>query len=189
MFCAEKGIEPEVCHVDLVGGENRREPFLKLNPAGQLPVLEISPGEIIAETVAICEYLDETAAGPRLIGDDPVQRATVRMWTRRVDLSFNQPVTAAFRYGPGLALFTDRVHCLPQVADEMKVIASEGAAWIENQIAGRDYIAGDQFSLADIFLYCFVDFAIQRASLPIAPEHAKLKSWFERVATRPSAAK
>ncbi|WP_142781849.1 glutathione S-transferase family protein [Agrobacterium sp. T29] len=188
MFAAERGIHLHEHWIDLVAGENRQAPFLEINPAGQLPALELPSGQVIAESLAICEYLDETSPAPFLIGATPENKATVRMWTRRADLAFNQPITAAFRYGPGLSVFKERVHCVPQAAEDMKAIASKAAAWFDTQLAGKDYIAGNDFSLADIVLYCFIDFAARRAGLPIDPDQKKLLEWFTRIDARSSAA-
>jgi glutathione S-transferase len=109
------------------------------------------------------------------------------MWTRRVELAYCQPVTAAFRYGPALGLFRDRVHCIPHAAEDMADIAREGAAWIDAQMPPGPYLAGERFSMADIVLFCFADFAMRRARLPIDGSLTRLKAWFDRVATRPSA--
>jgi glutathione S-transferase len=76
IFAAEKGIAlPEVVEVDLLTGANRKPPYLVKNPAGQLPALELDDGRVIAETIAICEYLEEVAPRPALIGSDPAERA------------------------------------------------------------------------------------------------------------------
>src|ERR1700689_4895966 len=86
MFMAERGIEIPKTEVDLRGGENRRPPFLAKNPAGQSPALELDDGTVLAEITAICEYLDEIAPGPSLIGSTPKERAETRMGSRRIDL-------------------------------------------------------------------------------------------------------
>ena len=189
MYAAERGVALEEMWVDLVAGENRREPFLTLNPAGQLPVLEIAPGQIVAESVAICEYLDETAdtLSPRLVGSDPVTRARTRMWLRRIEERYSQPVTAAFRYGPGLAMFSPRLRCLPEAAEGMAALARDGQAWLDAQPTPGGFVASDVLTLADIALYCFMDFAINRAGLPLDPKHSTLSGWFGRMDSRPSA--
>ena len=86
MFMQEKGIALPMEEVDLRGGENRRESYLKKNPFGQMPALELDDGSILSEVTAICEYLDEKYPGGNLIGTTPEERAATRMWTRRVDL-------------------------------------------------------------------------------------------------------
>src|SRR5262245_34965358 len=86
IFLAEKQLPVERVEVDLLGGENRRADFLRLNPAGQTPALELESGVILTETLPICEYLEELRPQPALIGSTPVERAQVRIWTRRVEL-------------------------------------------------------------------------------------------------------
>jgi hypothetical protein len=115
MFMAEKGFEVPKVDVDLRGGENRREPYLKVNPAGQCPALELDDGTVLAEITDICEYVDEKKKDtPSLIGDTPEERASTRMWTRRIDLNICEPAANGLRFAIGLKMFQDRVHCIPQ---------------------------------------------------------------------------
>lgn len=189
MYAAERGIALQEIWIDLAAGENRREPFLSLNPAGQLPVLEIGPGQIIAESLTICEYLDEAVdtPSPHLIGCDPFTRARTRMWLRRIEERYSQPVTAAFRYGPGLAMFGPRLRCLPEAAEGMAALVRDGEAWLDAQLPAGGFVAADMLTLADIALYCFMDFAINRAGLPPDPKHSALSSWFVRMDAQVSA--
>lgn len=187
MFLAEKGLNPERVEVDLMSGENRRAPYTDINPAGQTPALVLDDGVIITEITAICEYLDEIGSGPSLIGDTPEARAITRMWTRRVDLNVCEPLTNGFRYAEGLALFKDRLRTIPQAADDLKAIAREKLAWLDGLIAGRDFIAGDRLTLADILLFVFLAFGAQ-VGQPLDPANKNLTAWFERMKARPSAA-
>ena len=186
MFAAEKGISLPQTQVDIMAGENRRQPFLSMNPAGGTPVLVLDSGEALAETTAICESLEERHPSPPLIGTTPEARARTRMWTRRVDLHIVQPLTNGFRAAEGLALFKDRVRCLPQAADDLKTTASEGLAWLDAQMGDRPFIAGDALTLADIVLFSFVDFGAM-VGQTLDPSLTRLHAWHERVAGRPSA--
>src|ERR1700733_8241193 len=152
MFMAEKGIDIPLVKIDLMGGENRREPFLSKIPAGQLPALELEDGTVLTEIVAICEYLDEISPSPSLIGDTPEERALTRMWTPRIDLNIPEPLTAGFRYAEGLPLFQSRMRCIPQAAADLKAIAQDKLVWLDGLIAGRSYICGEKLTLADIVL-------------------------------------
>jgi glutathione S-transferase len=105
MFMAEKGIQLELVKVDLMGGENRREPYLSKNPSGQSPVLELDDGRYLAEITVICEYLYEKKPDPPLIGRTPEERAETRMWVRRIDLNIAEPMANGFRFGEGLEFF------------------------------------------------------------------------------------
>jgi glutathione S-transferase len=139
MFAAEKGFRfPEVVEIDIMAGANRKEPYLSKNPSGQMPCLELDDGRVIAETVAICEYLEDVKPEPALIGKTAADRAETRMWTRRVEWKIVQPMADGFRFGEGLPLFKARIRTLPEAADGLKAIARDGLAWLDAQIAGRD---------------------------------------------------
>lgn len=186
MTAHELGIPLDLIQVDLVGGENRRPPFLKLNPSGELPLLQTPDGQLIAETAAICEYLCEISSGDSLIGNTPEARAETRMWMRRVDLRYVQPMTCAFRFGPALSFFAKRVHCIPAAAADYTEITREGEQWLSDFWGDGPFIAGDRFSLADIMLFCFMHFAGRRAGLPVKPD-TPLAHWMDRMSERPSA--
>jgi glutathione S-transferase len=188
MFMAERGITGiPVQTVDLRGGENRQPPYLAKNPAGQCPALKLDDGSYLTEITAICEYLDETAPGPSLIGATPQQRAETRMWTRRIDLNIVEPMLAGFRYADGLKMFSTRIRCIPQAADDLKTLAKEKLVWLDGLIAGRAFICGDQLTLADVFFFPFLQFAAT-VRQKLDPENASLTAWYERMAARPSAA-
>lgn len=185
MFMAEKGIDIPRVEVDLLAGENRQAPHLARNPSGQTPALELDDGRFLAEVTAICEYLDEKHPNPPLIGTNAEERAMTRMWVRRVDLQIAEPMLNGFRAAEGYKLFKDRVRLMPQAADDLKTLAQERIAWLNGLIAGRDYISG-RFGLADILLYCMMDFA-QTVGQPINRDNANIAAWFDRVKARPSA--
>ncbi|MFN3582823.1 glutathione S-transferase family protein [Phenylobacterium sp.] len=186
MFLAEKGLEVERVEVDLRGGENRREPYLKVNPAGQTPALELDDGARVTEITAICEYLEEVQPEPSLIGRTPQERAQTRMWVRRLDLKICEPMANGFRFGEGLPMFESRMRCLPAAAPGLKAIARDGLEWLEGQFQGP-WIAGERFTLADVLLFCFLDFGAV-VGQPLDPAFGKLTDWFARVKARPSAA-
>ena len=187
MFLAEKGMEIPLVEVDLMSGENRRPPYTDKNPAGQLPCLELDDGTMLAEILAICEYIEEKQPRPPLVGATPEERATTRMWTRRIDLNIVEPMANGFRYAEGLMLFKDRIHTIPQAADDLKAIAQEKLAWLDGLMDGNQFIAGSRFSLADIFLFAFLDFG-RTVGQPIDPNLKWVNGWFDRIGSRPSAA-
>lgn len=186
MFMAEKGLDMDRVELDLRAGENRREPFLKVNPAGQSPALELDDGSVLTEITAICEYLEEQAPNPPLIGTNAEERAKTRMWTRRVDIKVAEPMANGFRYGEGLPMFKDRLRCLPEASPGLKAVAQDGISWIEDNFQGP-WVAGDRFTLADILLFAFMDFGAV-VGQPIDTKNKKVVDWFERVKARPSAA-
>ena len=188
MFMAEKGFDVPKVEVDLRGGENRREPYLKVNPSGQCPALELDDGTVLAEITAICEYVDEIKKDtPSLIGNTPAERAKTRMWVRRIDLNIAEPGANGFRFSQGLKMFQDRVHCIPQAADDLKVAAAKKLVWLDGLLGSKPFIAGDKLTLADIFLFAFLDF-FANVGQPLSPDCKNLTAWFGRMKARPSAA-
>ena len=186
MFAAERGIDLNPVEVDIMGAENRQDAYLAKNPAGQIPCLELDDGTVIAEITAICEYLDETNPGDSLIGSDPADKANTRMWTRRVDLGVCEPMANGFRFAEGLELFKPRMVTRPEAAEGLKVIAQDKLTWLNGQLEGRDFIAGDKLTLADILLFCFLAFGAS-VGQPLNPENANVSAWFERMQGRASA--
>lgn len=187
MFMEERGITLQEQEVDIIAGENLGDEFKRLNPSAQSPCLQLDDGSTVAEVTVICAYLDEITDGPSLIGDTPEQRAETRMWMRRFDARILEPMTLAFRSAEALELFKDRYHVIPHAADDLKATVSKSWAWLESQMAGKDYICGDRFTLADIQLFSFADFgALIGQGIP--EDLPNLNAWFKRVAARPSAA-
>ena len=186
MFAAEKGIKLPLVEVDLLKGENRQAPYTAKNLAGQMPCLELDDGSTISEITAICEYLEETHPSPALIGTNAKERAETRMWTRRADLNIVEPMANGFRYSEGLPLFKDRIPTAPEAAPGLKAVAQNRMAWLDKMVAGHQYIAGNRFTLADILLFCFLEFGKQ-VGQQINPEATNINSWFARVKDRPSA--
>jgi len=188
MFLAEKGLKIPVTEVDLLAGENRRGDYTAVNPHGTTPALEVESGSHIAEITVICEYLEELHPTPSLIGETPMQRAETRMWTRRIDLNICEPMTNGFRATEGRALFAPRIKLVGEAGGaELKAIARDRLLWLDGLMGKRAFVCGDRFSLADILLFCFLDFGIS-VGQPIPDEAAWVKGWFERVKARASTA-
>jgi glutathione S-transferase len=185
MFMAEKDIKIPSEDVDLMKGDNRREPYLAKNAHGQMPTLELDDGSTVSEITAICEYLEDTHPKPALIGSTPAEKAACRMWTRRVDLNICEPLANGFRFSQGLPLFKDRIVTVPEGADGLKKIAQDRLKWLDGQMASREYLCGPRFTLADILLFCFLDFGAT-VGQPLNAENTHIADWFARVKARPS---
>lgn len=186
VFMAEKGIECEKIEIDLRGGENRRAPYnTEVNPAGQLPALRLDNGDVLTEVTAICEYLDETTGGGPLIGGTPEERAETRMWVRRNDLGIIEPMGNGFRFSVGLKMFQERMRCIPEAADGLKACAQDKLEWLEGQMAGKTWLCGERFSLADIILAVWLNFGAN-VGQPLNPEFTNLTAWLARVNERES---
>lgn len=185
MFIAEMGIDIETIEIDLMGGENRQNSYLKKNPSGQLPALQLDDGSFLAEITVICEYLDEINGHTDLIGTNPQERAETKMWTRRIDLQILEPLTNGFRYAEGYDLFKDRLHLIPDAANDLKAIAQERLTWLDKQLEGKEFICGDRFSLADIMFYCFLHFG-STVGQPINQDNTNIVSLYEKIGMRES---
>ena len=185
MFIAEMGIDIETIEIDLMGGENRQDSYLKKNPSGQLPALELDDGSFLAEITVICEYLDELNGHTNLIGTNPQERAETKMWTRRIDLQIIEPLTNGFRYAEGYDLFKDRLHLIPDAANDLKAIAQERLTWLDKQLEGKEFICGDRFSLADIMFYCFLHFG-STVGQSINQDNTNIVSLYEKIGIRES---
>jgi len=186
MFAAEKGLTLPAEDLDLLAGANRQAPYLSKNPGGQMPALELDDGTVIAETVVICEYLEEQQPMPVLIGASAVERANTRMWVRRVELNITEHMYNGFRFAEGIEIFRNRMVCIPEAAAGLKAKAKAGREWLDGLIGGRDFIAGPKFTLADVVLFCCMDFC-KDVGQPVESELKNLSAWYARVAARPSA--
>ncbi len=179
LFIAAKGIDVPTATIDIMAGENREPAYLAKNPTGGTPMLELDDGSIVTESIAICEYLEEIHPTPPLIGSTPEQRAETRMWVRRIDLGYVQPMVAGFRGAEGLAMFESRMRCLPEAAPGLKACAADALQMIDTQLAGRDFVCGDRLTLADLLLKAFVDFG-DMVGQPADASLANLAAWRAR---------
>ena len=184
IFMAEKGISIERREVDAAGGANARPDFLQLNPLGKLPVLELDDGSVIAESLAICRYLEVLHPNPPLMGRTPQETAHIEMWTLRIDHELSQPIALAFVHSSDF--YRGRVEQVPEVATWSRARALQTMAWLDGELAERSHIAGDDYTLADIIAQCA--FVLGKAvGLRISPEMSHLSRWFMQVSARPTA--
>ncbi len=183
VFMAEKDIDCERVSVDIRGGENIRAEYLAKNPAGRVPVLELDDGTFLGESVAICRYLEGVYPEPNLFGDSPLAAAQIEMWQRRAELNFMAEVAGAFRNITGF--FKDRETCVEEWGRVCAERAPKNLIMFDDQLAQSEYIAGDQFSIADITLAIAVDFARQ-VKVVALPDLANLDRWHNLVTSRPS---
>jgi glutathione S-transferase len=184
IFLAEKGIKVPMEQVDLGALAHKSDAFRKLNPLMRVPVLQLDDGSIIAESMAICRYFEETQPEPPLFGRDPKEKALVEMWNRRMELNVYNTVASAFR------------HTNPAMAEREQQVAEWGQlnlsrvpemlAFIDESLAGRQYLVGDYFSVADITALVTVDFA-RIVKVRIGEDQKALADWHARVSSRPSA--
>lgn len=184
IFMAEKGIVIPTENRDLSG--LRSEEFTKINPEQRVPVLILDDGTAICETVAICRYFEEIHPEPALMGRGAAGRAIVEMWQRRVELGFFAHVAAAFRHKhPSMAQLE-----VPQIAEwgeANKPKAVEALAKFNARLADTRFLAGDDYSIADITLLVAVDF-MKPARIARPEGLAHFDRWYGEVSARPSTA-
>jgi len=184
IFMAEKGIAIERREVDAAGGANALPDFLRLNPLGKLPVLELDDGSAIAESLAICRYLEALHPQPPLMGQTPQASAHIEMWTLRMDHELSQPIALAFVHSSDF--YRGRVEQVPEVAGWARNRALQTMAWLDGELAERSHIAGDDYTLADIVAQCACVLG-KAVGLRIPPEMTNLSRWFAQVSARPTA--
>ncbi|MBN8807149.1 MAG: glutathione S-transferase family protein [Sphingomonas sp.] len=184
IFLAEKGIAVPMQDISIMGGELKSDAFLAVNPLGQVPALKLDSGEVLTETVSICRYFEALHPTPPMFGTDPLEMARIDMWIRRVELRFGSPLAMIWVHTHALTArlfqqFTEFGESnRPKVADAMR--------FIDDQLAGREYLASDAFSMADICLLTIVDFA-GFVGTAVPDELTNLTAWHARVSARPSA--
>lgn len=186
MFAAEKGFAfSDNETVDIMAGANRQGPYLEKNPAGGMPAVEVD-GAITAETIAICELIEETQPNPPLIGTNAAERAETRMWVRRVEWKIIQPLTDGFRNAEGSQLFESRMRIDNSVAPHFKAVAQDGFEWLDAQLDGRTTIVPGRFTLADVALYAIAEFG-QSVGQPLNADLKNVAAWYEATAKHDSA--
>ncbi|MFM8756220.1 MAG: glutathione S-transferase family protein [Limnohabitans sp.] len=184
IFMAEKGLSFERREVDAAGGANALADFLRLNPLGKLPVLELDDGSAIAESLAICRYLESIHPQPALLGRNPKASAHIEMWTLRMDHELSQPIALTFVHNSDF--YRGRVEQVPEVASWARGRALQTMNWLDGELAVRSHIAGDDYTLADIVAQCACVLG-KAVGLRIPPELSNLSRWFAQVSARPTA--
>lgn len=185
MFLAEKGLDISTTELDLMRGQHLKKEYRELNPGGQLPFLQLDDGFILAESLAICEYLEEHQPTPALLGETARERAETRMWCRRIDLRIMEPSIQGFKASDAYEFFKDRYYLVVSGAQELKTLSRKNLEWLDGQMEGKNYICGNRFSLADIQLFCFLDYNKKNSNA--VPAHLeRLQQWYNRVASRDS---
>jgi glutathione S-transferase len=186
IFLAEKGISIPYVEIDLAKLDHRTPEFVALNPFETIPILELDDGTRIAETMAICRYIEALRPEPNLFGVTALEQATIEMWQRQLEWRLLFPIAQVVRHShPKMAEMEN-----PQVPDwaaANRPRALHAMAIVDEALGDRRFIAGDRFTVADITGLVALDFA-KSARIPIPPELVHLNRWREALKTRPSAA-
>ncbi len=184
IFLAEKGVKIPSVELDMTRGENATAEFLRLNPLGKLPVLELDDGTILTESIAICRYIEETHPEPNLFGATSIERARIEMWNRRVELELAKPMGDQFRHLS--TFFAGRTRQLPECGEYARSHALETMSWLDAELATHQFIAGDRYTVADISAQCAVLLG-KNTGLPAPADLKNLARWWREVSSRPTA--
>ena len=184
IFLAEKNIPMEYVQLDLQKGENRSPEMRAKNPIGKVPVLELDDGTCIGESVAICRYFEEMHPETPLMGTTPLEKAQIEMWQRQVEQSLFMAVGMCFQHTTGY--FKDRMTPVKEYGIESGKIAQKYLGLLERRLGESEFIAGENFSIADITALCAIDFG-RVVDVRIQDEQVNLKRWYQAVSSRPSA--
>ncbi|NGO55034.1 glutathione S-transferase [Allomesorhizobium camelthorni] len=186
VFLAEKGIEVPLTPVDMGAMEHRSAEITSRNPLRRLPVLELDDGTAICESVAICRYFEELHPEPALFGRGALGKALVEMWQRRMEFNLLTPVAQAFRHiHPAMKEW--EVPQIPEWGEANKPKAVEFLRLLDGELAGREFVAGDEYSIADITGLIALDF-MKPARIQLPDELTNVLRWRAAISSRPSAA-
>jgi len=192
ILLAEKGVTHETVQVDLRAGEQLGEAYRRINPQCTVPALRIEDGTVLTDNAAIAAYLEARFPEPPLLGVTPLEKAEIASWQWRVEFEGLMPIAEALRNrSPAMA---GRALPGPVNYEQIPQLAERGLARLQQflvdldaRLAGRDYIATDRLSLADITAVVALDFA---RIVKVQPDerHPNVLRWRAAMAQRPSMA-
>jgi glutathione S-transferase len=190
IYLAEKGISMPFVPVDLGLGEQFSEGYAAINPRRVVPTLLLEDGTAIGEVPAIFRYLEEVHPLPPLLGTNARSKALVAMWERRVEqegfASVMEAVRNAAPWLKGRAIAGPHDYAqIPALVERCRWRIANFHADFDARLAAVPFVAGDEFSVADITAVVTVDFAASAVDLPIPPECISLQRWYDMVTVRP----
>ncbi len=184
IFLEEKGLSIPFVPVDLRKGEHRTPEFLAKSPIGLVPVLELYDGTCLAETSTIARYLEDLFPERPFLGRDPLERARLDMWARHVEFGFYTAIRAWFRHGSPHARALEPVQ-IAAWAELNKHHAEEALHILDEQLAHNPFVAGPDFSWADITLVTSIE-GTSAAGFALPRSFGHVQRWFETASVRPS---
>jgi glutathione S-transferase len=191
IFLAEKGLELTLVPVDLGKGEQRSDEYRRINPRQMVPTLVLEDGTAIGEVLAIWRYLEETYPAKPLLGKTPKEKALVTMWERRAELDGFAAVMEGVRNA--MAGLKGRAIAGPYDYEQIPALVERSKRRVANFLSDLDarltdipFVAGEQFSVADITALVTIDFAAKAFDIAIPKEQRALTRWYKEVSARPS---
>jgi glutathione S-transferase len=185
IFLAEKGIVIPIENISVRERAHKSPEFKQKNSLGQLPVLELDDGTHLSESVSICRYLEELHPTPALFGSNALERAQVDMWIRRVEFILMNPIAAVWVHTHPYTAALGKQYT--EYGESNKERVANAMRWLDRELAGREFIAGKSYSMADIIALTTIDFA-KFVGMEMPEDAGNLKAWHARVSARASAA-
>jgi glutathione S-transferase len=189
IFLAEKGIEIPMQEIDFMKNEQQTPEFLKINPMGKLPVLELDDGTILTESIAICRYIEALHPEPNMFGTTPLETAQIEMWARRAELEIGIQVMSVFaNLNP---IWVGRITQVKESGELAREKLLQRMAWLDEELGSRapderKFLVAGRYTIADIILQCALIVA-KACKVRIPEEHTHLSQWFASVTSRPTA--
>ena len=185
IFLAEKGVTLQSEQLDLNALQQRSDSYKSINPMQRVPALVLDDGTVITESIAICRYFEALQPEPALFGRGALESALVEMWHRRVEFHLFGPVAAVFQHlHPAMKKMIDPQ--VPQWGEANKPRIGEFLTFLDGELKDRPYVAGKDFTVADITAMVAVDF-MKVSKLAVPEQLANVRRWHASVAARPSA--
>jgi len=185
IFLAEKGISLPTEQIDIAAQQHKTPEYAAINPLQRMPALMLDDGTIITESIAICRYFEMLYPEPPLFGVGPKDSALVEMWNRRAEINFFANVAAVFRHTHP-AMKKLEVPQVPAWADANRPRVAWFLEMLDGELANREFIAGDRYTVADITMQVATDF-MKPARLAMPQGVANVRRWHAAVSARPSA--
>ncbi len=183
-FLAEKGLVIERGFINLMTGEHKTPEYRQIAANGRVPALQLDDGTVICESVAICRYLEELHPEPLLLGRNTLERAQVEMHDRMMELELMMPMAMAFRHTfPAMKALEDQV---PEFGEKQRVLGQKRMRRLNRELAGKNYLLGDYFSIADITAWCALRF-FRVSGFEVGEDLPALHAWYQRIKARPAA--
>ncbi len=187
IFIAEKGIDVVLEQVNMFAGEHKTPEFLGKNPSGKIPVLELDNGTCIAESVAICRYLEAVHPEPNLMGATAEELGLIEAAGRQLEFELLGPIGAAWRNGPVVAGLLPDLEQIPAAKLQGEAAARVFYRRLNDLLSRDEFLAADRFTIVDITALCVIDFATNLVELRPDDDLSSLWRWHAAVTARPSA--
>ena len=178
MFAAEKAIPLEIIEIDIAAGDTQKPSYLAINPLGELPTLERPDGTVLHESLAICRWLEEKHPTPCLFGNTADERSNINDWIDRLMFRLYVPTTHPF--------WEKRLTQVPAWGELQRTAVLAEYAALNEHLAQRRFIVGEQLSMADIVAFTSIDFG-KPSKLRVTEAMPNLLRWFQDIGSKPSA--